>query len=62
MDLTNLENALNNSNFKEQVYSSLDSVYQISKVLNKLDLLKNFSDHDSEIVGKVQSIAYEILK
>ncbi|TPH55820.1 hypothetical protein FIM70_04450 [Helicobacter pylori] len=62
MDLTNLENALNNSNFKEQVYSSLDGVYQISKVLNKLDLLKNFSDHDLEIVGKVQSIAYELLK
>lgn len=56
MDLTNLENALNNSNFKEQVYSSLDGVYQISKVLNQLDLLKNFSDHDLEIVGKVEAI------
>ncbi len=56
MDLTNLENALNNSNFKEQVYSSLEGVYQISKVLNQLDLLKNFSDHDLEIVGKVQAI------
>ncbi len=44
MDLTNLENALNNGNFKEQVY-------QISKVLKQLDLLKNFSDHDLEIVG-----------
>ncbi|NOK30702.1 hypothetical protein P740_003335 [Helicobacter pylori E48] len=56
MDLTNLENALNNGNFKEQVYSSLEGVYQISKVLNQLDLLKNFSDHDLEIVGKVQAI------
>ncbi len=56
MDLTNLENALNNGNFKEQVYSSLDGVYQISKVLNQLDLLKNFSDHDLEIVGKVEAI------
>ncbi len=53
MDLTNLENALNNGNFKEQVHSSLEGVYQISKVLNKLDLLKNFSDHDLEIVGKI---------
>ncbi len=56
MDLTNLENALNNGNFKEQVYSSLEGVYQISKVLNQLDLLKNFSDHDLEIVGKVEAI------
>ncbi len=56
MDLTNLENALNNGNFKEQVTSSLEGVYQISKVLNQLDLLKNFSDHDLEIVGKVEAI------
>ncbi len=56
MDLTNLENALNNGNFKEQVYCSLEGVYQISKVLNQLDLLKNFSDHDLEIVGKVEAI------
>ncbi len=56
MDLKGLENALNNGNFKEQVYSSLEGVYQISKVLNQLDLLKNFSDHDLEIVGKVQAI------
>lgn len=56
MDLTNLENALNNGNFKEQVYCSLEGVYQISKVLNQLDLLKNFSDHDLEIVGKIQTI------
>ncbi|KNX47681.1 coiled-coil domain-containing protein [Helicobacter pylori] len=56
MDLTNLENALNNGNFKEQVYSSLEGVYQISKVLNQLDLLKNFSDHDLEIIAKIQAI------
>ncbi len=57
MDLTNLENALNNGNFKEQVYSSLEGVYQISKVLNQLDLLKNFSDHDYlEIIGKIEAI------
>ncbi len=56
MDLTNLENALNNGNFKEQVHSSLEGVYQISKVLNQLDLLKNFSDHDLEITGKVEAI------
>nr|WP_162974286.1 hypothetical protein [Helicobacter pylori] len=34
MDLTNLENALNNGNFKEQVYRSLEGVHEISKVLN----------------------------
>ncbi len=56
MDLTNLENALNNGNFKEQVYSSLEGVYQISKVLNQLDLLKNFSDRDLEIIEKMQAI------
>ncbi|WQS73108.1 hypothetical protein KVD59_07425 [Helicobacter pylori] len=56
MDLTNLENALNNGDFKEQVYSSLEGVYQISNILNRLDLLKNFSDHDLEIVGKIQAI------
>ncbi len=56
MDLTNLENALNNGNFKEQVYSSLEGVYQISNVINQLDLLKNFSDHDLEIIGKIEAI------
>lgn len=56
MGLTNLENALNNGNFKEQVYSSLEGVYRISKVLNQLDLLKNFSEHDLEIAGKIQAI------
>ncbi|GAA9862939.1 hypothetical protein VN0635_13460 [Helicobacter pylori] len=56
MDLTNLENALNSSDFKEQVYSSLEGVYQISKVLNQLDLLKNFSERDLEIVERIQAI------
>ncbi|MGL2716105.1 coiled-coil domain-containing protein [Helicobacter pylori] len=56
MDLKGLENALNNGDFKEQVYSSLEGVYQISKVLNQLDLLKNFSDHDLEITAKIQAM------
>ncbi|GAA8780246.1 hypothetical protein DUHN19_12320 [Helicobacter pylori] len=56
MDLKGLENALNNGDFKEQVYSSLDGIYQISKVLNQLEILKNFSEHDLEIVGKIQAM------
>ncbi|MGL2771194.1 coiled-coil domain-containing protein [Helicobacter pylori] len=56
MDLKALENALNNGNFKEQVYSSLEGVYQISKVLNQLDILKNFAEHDLEIIANIQAI------
>ncbi len=57
MDLTNLENALNSSDFKEQVYRSLEGIYQISNILNQLDLLKNFSERDYlEIVKKIQAI------
>ncbi|WP_033759067.1 coiled-coil domain-containing protein [Helicobacter pylori] len=56
MDLKGLENALNNGNFIDQVYSSLEGVYQISKVLNQLELLKNFSDHDLETIEKMQAI------
>ncbi len=56
IDLKGLENALNNGNFKEQIYSSLEGIYQISKVLNQIDLLKNFSDHDLEIVVKIQAM------
>ncbi|RVY74574.1 hypothetical protein ECC49_07500 [Helicobacter pylori] len=56
MDLKGLENALNSEDFKEQVYSSLDGIYQISKVLNQLDLLENFSNHDLEIVSKIQAM------
>ncbi|KOS33512.1 coiled-coil domain-containing protein [Helicobacter pylori] len=56
MDLTNLENTLNNGDFKEQVFSSLEGIYQISKVLNQLDLLKNFNEHDLEIIAKVEAI------
>ncbi len=56
LDLKGLENALSSGDFKEQVYSSLEGVYQISKVLNQLDLLKNFSDHDLEIIAKIQAM------
>ncbi|MGL2681318.1 coiled-coil domain-containing protein [Helicobacter pylori] len=56
MDLKGLENALSNGDFKEQIYSSLEGIYQISKVLNQLELLKNFSDHDLEILAKIQAI------
>ncbi|OPG66035.1 hypothetical protein BGL87_00265 [Helicobacter pylori] len=56
MDLKGLENALNNGNFKDQVYSSLEGVYQISKVLNQLDILKNFAEHDLEIIANIQAI------
>ncbi|WP_258221028.1 coiled-coil domain-containing protein [Helicobacter pylori] len=31
-------------------------MYEISKVLNQLDLLKNFSEHDLEIIAKIQAI------
>ncbi|WP_120872387.1 coiled-coil domain-containing protein [Helicobacter pylori] len=55
-NLKGLENALNNGDFKEQIYSSLEGIYQISKVLNQIDLLKNFSDHDLEIVAKIQTM------
>ncbi|QEF34662.1 hypothetical protein D2C78_00855 [Helicobacter pylori] len=56
MDLKGLENALNNGDFKEQVYSSLEGVYQISKVLNQLEILDNFNEHDVKIVEMVQVI------
>ncbi|WQV40850.1 hypothetical protein KVM91_02245 [Helicobacter pylori] len=56
MDLKSLENALNNGDFKEQVISSLEGIYQISKVLNELELLKNFNEHDLKIVAKIQAI------
>ncbi|WRA53098.1 hypothetical protein KVK10_05985 [Helicobacter pylori] len=56
MNLKGLENALNNGDFKEQIHSSLEGIYQISKVLNQLDLLKNFSKHDLEITEKIQAI------
>ncbi|ANT43056.1 hypothetical protein [Helicobacter phage FrMEG235U] len=56
MDLKNLENALNNGNFKEQVYSSLEGIYQISKVLNQLEILDNFSEHDLKIIETIQAI------
>ncbi|GAA8789367.1 hypothetical protein DUHN22_15310 [Helicobacter pylori] len=55
-DLRNLENALNNGDFKEQVYSSLEGIYQISKVLNQLEIFKNFSDHDLKIIANIQAM------
>ncbi|EJC02080.1 coiled-coil domain-containing protein [Helicobacter pylori] len=56
MDLVNLENALNNGDFKEQVYSSLEGIYQISKVLNQLEILDNFNEHDVKIIETIQNI------
>ncbi len=56
MDLVNLENALNNGNFKEQVYASLEGIYHISKVLNQLEILDNFNKNDLEIIEKIQTI------
>ncbi|GAA7140074.1 hypothetical protein ID0308_06440 [Helicobacter pylori] len=56
MDLRSLENALNNGDFKEQVYSSLEGIYEISKVVNQLDILKNFTEYDLEIIEKIQAM------
>ncbi|NHA54571.1 coiled-coil domain-containing protein [Helicobacter pylori] len=56
MDLKGLEDALNSGDFKKQVYSSLDGIYQISKVLNQLDILENFSEHDLKIVETIATI------
>ncbi|WQX82746.1 hypothetical protein KVM77_01025 [Helicobacter pylori] len=56
MDLKGLENALNSGDFKEQVYSSLNGIYQISKVLNQLEILDNFLDHDSKIEETIATI------
>ncbi len=57
MDLINLENALKNkADFKEQVYSSLEGIYKISKVLNQLEILKDFDSHDLEITEKIQAL------
>lgn len=57
MDLSNLENALNNGDFKEQVYKSLEGIYHISKVLNELEILDHFNKHDEmKIVETIQTI------
>ncbi|WP_025444796.1 coiled-coil domain-containing protein [Helicobacter pylori] len=56
MDLKGLENALNNGDFTEQVYSSLVGIYQISKVLNQLEILNNFDEHDSKIIKTIQAM------
>ncbi|RKU91490.1 hypothetical protein DB721_08755 [Helicobacter pylori] len=56
MDLVNLENALNNGNFKEQIYASLEGIYRISEVLNQLEILNNFNEHDVKIIATIQTI------
>ncbi|GAA7373902.1 hypothetical protein ID0623_05990 [Helicobacter pylori] len=56
MDLRNLENALNNGDFKEQVYRSLEGICQISKVLNELDIFQNFTGYDLEVTKKIQEL------
>ncbi|RVZ04792.1 hypothetical protein [Helicobacter pylori] len=56
VNLVNLENALNNGDFKEQVYSSLEGIYQISKILNQLEILDNFNEHDIKIIETIQTI------
>lgn len=61
MELNFLENALNNGDFKEQVYSSLEGIYQISKVLNELEILNNFSEHDLKIVETIQTIKSKLV-
>ncbi len=61
MDLRGLENALNNGNFKEQVYRSLEGVYQISKVLNQLEILDNFNEHDLKIIETIQAIKSKLV-
>ncbi len=59
MDLTNLENALNNSNFKEKVYRSLEGIYQISNILNQLDIQ---TINDRVFYNQTQVIVYEFFK
>ncbi|MGL2483133.1 coiled-coil domain-containing protein [Helicobacter pylori] len=61
MDLKGLENALNNGDFKEQVYSSLEGIYHISKVLNQLELLDNFNEHDVKIIETIQTIKSKLV-
>lgn len=56
VNLANLENALNNGDFKEQVTKSLEGIYNISKVLNQLEILDNFTEHDLKIVETIQTI------
>ncbi|WRB06864.1 hypothetical protein KVL72_01005 [Helicobacter pylori] len=56
MDLNFLENALNNGDFKEQVYKSLEGIYQISKVLNQLEILNNFDERALKITETIQAI------
>ncbi|WP_243879561.1 hypothetical protein [Helicobacter pylori] len=61
MELNFLENALNNGDFKEQVYSSLEGICQISKVLNQLEVLYNFNEHDLKIVETIQTVKSKLV-
>ncbi|MUU66499.1 hypothetical protein [Helicobacter pylori] len=61
MDLNFLENALNNGDFKEQVYRSLEGIYEISKVLNELEILHNFNEHDLNIAETIATIKSKLV-
>ncbi|WP_371983172.1 hypothetical protein [Helicobacter pylori] len=61
MNLDNLENTLNNGDFKEQVYRSLEGIYHISKVLNQLEILDNFDEYDVKIVETIQAIKSKLV-
>ncbi|EJB40662.1 hypothetical protein HPHPA4_1590 [Helicobacter pylori Hp A-4] len=60
MDLNFLENALNNGDFKEQVHKSLEGIYEISKVLNELEILNNFNEHDLNIAETIATIKSQL--
>ncbi|GAA8933350.1 hypothetical protein SLK237_08770 [Helicobacter pylori] len=61
IDLKSLENTLNNGNFKEQVTSSLEGIYQICKVLNELDIFNNFIGYDSEVTrNQIQAMKNDL--
>ncbi len=68
MDLTNLENALNNGNFKEQVYCSLEGAFETS-FLNSAKFrglttqsIATTYNNDGVFYKHSQAIVYEILK
>ncbi|OOC21724.1 hypothetical protein BZK18_04835 [Helicobacter pylori] len=61
INLDNLENTLNNGDFKEQVYRSLEGIYHISKVLNQLEILDNFDEYDVKIVETIQAIKSKLV-
>ncbi|RPF69479.1 hypothetical protein EGV97_04355 [Helicobacter pylori] len=43
------------------IHSSLEGIYQISKVLNQLDILDHFSRHDLEIAETIQTIKSKLV-